>query len=115
MQTPLTPTSAFYVLHVAEQGVFLQRRGRDNARCLFAFSSQEKIASFVELMELPYHRDFVAVEYDLNALIAFLSDISTDVAMIAIDAPTKAEFAPILTRDFLAILRDYVAQLGADN
>ena len=95
--------SVFYVLHVDGIGEYAMRN-EDGIRCLFLFTSRDTITRFVELIELPEHKNYTAVEFDLPKIIGFLQDIRSHTPAIAIDPVANCEFTPVAIKDFLHAL-----------
>ena len=94
----------FYVLHVDGVGEYAMRH-ENGMRCMFVFASKRTISNFVELMELPKHKQFTAVPFESSAIVGFLSEIRPHTQMVAIDPVAHCEFTPIEIDDFIAGLQ----------
>ena len=78
-------------------------RHADGSRCMFVFTSKDRITRFVELMERPDHKDFTAIPLESTDIISnFLREIKQHTQMIAVDPVANCEFAPVAIADLVA-------------
>lgn len=90
----------YYILHVDGVGEYAMRH-ENGTRCMFVFTSEQTISDFVELMEMPKHKQFSAIPFDTNSLIGFLREIRAQTQTVAIDPRANCEFAPVAVDDFI--------------
>lgn len=76
----------------------------DGTRCMFVFTSKQTISDFVELMEMPRHKQFSAIPFETNSLLGFLREIGGQVEAIALDPLAYCEFTPVAIDDFVSTL-----------
>lgn len=72
---------------------------------MFVFTSKQRISDFVELMELPEHKEFTAIPFDTASLVDFLSEIQLHTQAVAVDPRANCEFTPLAVNDFLDAIR----------
>lgn len=99
----LNADSLFYLLNVDGLGEYAMKN-EDGERCLFVFTSQEAVTKFVDLMELPEHTEFIALQLPAREFADRLDAIIDSNPMIALDPETDCDFRPILTQHLLDAL-----------
>lgn len=96
----LKPDSRFYVLHVDGVGDY-GMTSDSGLHCLFLFTSKHAISGFVDRMEMPDHKAFTAIDFDLRQVADLLSDTAGIVHSIAFDPESDCDFTPVSRADFL--------------
>ena len=97
----------YYILRVDGVGEYGARH-ESGAWCLFVFASEKTISDFVERKEMPEHKRYTSVAFEIGLLIDFLSTSRATVQAVAVDPPTDFEFVPVAFDDFLDHLRRQV-------
>jgi hypothetical protein len=82
---------------------------------MVVFTSKQTVTDFVELMEMPEHKEFTAIAFDTASLVGFLSEIRPHTQAVAIDPPADCEFEPRAIDDFLDAIRRDQRQRGTDE
>lgn len=76
----------------------------DGERCLFVFTSQDTVTTFVDLMELPEHKQFIAIQLSAKEFADRLESIIDNNPMVALDPETDCDFQPVFTHKILDAL-----------